>query len=56
MRGLCTRCRLFDTSFRVKEGHEWIPCCRECIEPGDTVYGDLPNGELIGDVAPEINA
>ena len=54
MSGLCTRCRSTHTSFRVKTVYSWKSVCRDCIEQGDHVYVDLPNGELVGDVAPEI--
>ena len=55
MSGLCTRCRSTHTSFRVKTVYSWKPVCRDCIEQGDLVYINLPDGELVGDVAPEIN-
>ena len=55
MSGLCTRGRSAHTSFRVKTVYSWKPVCRDCIEQGDLVYVNLPDGELVGDVAPEIN-
>ena len=51
----CSRCQRSHTPFRVQTVGRWVPVCAECIEPGDIVYADLPNGELVGDVAEEIN-
>ena len=51
----CNRCNRPDTPFRVKAVFSWKPVCRDCIEPGDVVYADLPNGQLLGDVAPEVS-
>ena len=51
----CSRCQRSHTPFRVQTVGRWVPVCAECIEPGDIVYADLPNGQLVGDVAEEIN-
>ena len=51
----CSRCHRPHSPFRVQGVGRWKPVCRDCIEPGDVVWADLPNGELVGDVAPEIN-
>ena len=51
----CRRCHRPHSAFRVQRGFDWLPVCRDCLEPGDVVYVDLPNGELVGDVAEEVS-
>ncbi len=52
----CCRCNRPDTPFRVKAVFSWKPVCRECIEPGDVVFANLPHGQLVGDVAEEVSS
>lgn len=53
--GRCYRCGCAHSNFRVRCVGRWRPVCRGCVEPGDEVWLDLPNGQVVADVAPEVS-
>lgn len=55
MSGFCCRCLQPHAEFRVKDGDVWPEVCGDCVMSGEQVWVDLPNGQLVGDVAPEVN-
>ena len=52
--GPCNRCGCRDGEYRIRCGTRWVAVCEVCVVPGDEVWIDLPNGQIVADVAPEV--
>jgi hypothetical protein len=51
----CCRCGADRATLRVQEHDVWVRVCRRCVASGETVVLELPAGEVVGNVTPEVN-
>ena len=50
----CCRCGADRATLRVQEHDLWVRVCRDCVRVNETVVLELPAGEVVGNVTPEV--
>lgn len=54
MNRVCCRCGADDALLRAQERDLWVRVCRDCARVDDTIVLELPAGDVVGEVAPEV--